>query len=40
MATATKEKPKKGSAIEMKYDSAEALRISRRFAEEARKNWL
>ena len=40
MAAATKEKLKKDSAIELKYDSAEAMRISRRFAEEARKNWL
>ena len=38
MAAATKEKPKKDSAIELKYDSAEALRISRKFAEEAKKN--
>ena len=40
MATATKEKSKKDSAVELKYDSVEAMRISRKFAEEARKNWL
>ena len=40
MAQATKEKSKKDSSIELKYDSAEAMRISRRFAEEAKKNWL
>lgn len=40
MAAATKEKSKKDSAIELRYDSAEARRISKKFAEEARKNWL
>ena len=40
MAPATKEKSKKDSAIELKYDSSEAMRVSRKIAEEARKNWL
>ncbi len=40
MAAATKGKSKKDSAIELRYDSAEAMRISRKFAEEAKKNWL
>ena len=40
MAAATKEKSKQDSAIELKYESAEAMRISRKFAEEAKKNWL
>ncbi len=41
MASATKEKSnKKYSDFELKYDTAEALRISRKFAEEAKKNWL
>ena len=40
MPVATKEKSTKDSSIELKYESTEALRISRKFAEEARKNWL
>ncbi len=41
MATATKGKTEpKYPSIELKYDSAEAMRISKRFAEEAKKNWL
>ena len=41
MPTATKENSKKKySDVELKYDSAEALRISKKLAEEAKKNWL
>ncbi len=41
VATATSEKTqKKYSSVELKYDSSEAMKISRKFAEEAKKNWL
>ena len=41
MASATNEKSKKKySSVELKYDSSEALKISIKFAQEAKKNWL
>ena len=41
MAIATKEQSKKKyPSVELKYDTSEALKISIRFAEEAKKNWL
>ncbi len=41
VANATKEKTqKKYSSVELRYNSAEALKISMKFAEEAKKNWL
>ncbi len=41
VAAATKEKSKKKyTSVALNYDSAEALKISIKFAEEAKKNWL
>ncbi|KGG12738.1 MULTISPECIES: hypothetical protein [Prochlorococcus] len=41
MANATKEqKQKKYASVELNYERTEAIKISKKFAEETRKNWL